>query len=164
MVSFPLQKAVNSWIFSLFLFYKATRYNLKGKEYLKTLNKYYACDLGLRNEKINFRQIEMTHILENIVYLELIRRNYLVDIGKNNSQEIDFIARTYNDLYYIQVSLTIEDSQVRERELSAFKGLDDGYKKIIITMDDNPLTRLDKGYKMLNIYDFLLDESILERI
>ena len=147
-----------------FLFYKASRYDIKGKEYLKTLNKYYVCDMGLRNEKINFRQVEMTHILENIVYLELIRRNYIVDIGKNDSQEIDFIARTYNDLYYIQVSLSIENQETKKRELSAFKGLDDGYKKIIITMDNNPLIRLENGYKMIHIFDFLLNENILKEI
>lgn len=147
-----------------FLFYKASRYDIKGKEYLKTLNKYYVCDMGLRNEKINFRQVEMTPILENIVYLELIRRNYIVDIGKNDSQEIDFIARTYNDLYYIQVSLSIENQETKKRELSAFKGLDDGYKKIIITMDNNPLIRLENGYKMIHIFDFLLNENILKEI
>lgn len=147
-----------------FLFYKASRYDLKGKEYLKTLNKYYVCDLGLRNEKINFRQVEMTHILENIVYLELLRRNYIVDIGKNDSQEIDFIARTHNDLYYIQVCLSIENQETKKREVSAFKGLDDGYKKIVITMDNNPLIRLDDGYKMIHIYDFLLNENILKEV
>ncbi len=145
-----------------FLFYKATRYDIKGKEYLKTLNKYYIVDMGLRNEKINYRQVEMSHIIENIVYLELLRRGYIVDIGKNNSQEIDFIAKTHNDLYYIQVSLSIENTETRERELNAFKGLDDGYKKIVITMDNNPLLRLESGYKMINIYNFLLNEESLE--
>lgn len=147
-----------------FLFYKVSRYDLKGKEYLKTMNKYYVCDMGLRNEKLNFRQIEMTHILENIVYLELIRRNYIVDIGKNNKKEIDFVARTYQDLYYIQVSVSVEGKETKEREISAFKGLDDGYKKIVITMDNNPLIQLERGYKMINIFDFLLNDNILKEI
>lgn len=147
-----------------FLFYKAQRYDIKGKEYLKTQNKYYVCDLGLRNERLGYRQIEMTHVIENIVYLELLRRNYEVDIGKNRESEIDFVARTGDDLYYVQVSLTIEDSATKERELKAFKGLDDGYKKIVITMDNNPLSRLENGYKMLNIFDFLLNEDSLTKI
>lgn len=147
-----------------FLFYKVSRYDLKGKEYLKTLNKYYACDMGLRNVKINFRQVEMTHILENIVYLELLRRNYIVDIGKNDSKEIDFVAKSYDDMYYIQVSLSIENSETKQREVESFKNLDDGYKKIIITMDNNPLLKLEYGYKMVHIYDFLLNENILKEI
>ena len=144
-----------------FLLYKATRYDIKGKEYLKTLNKYYVVDMGLRNAKLNYRQIEMTHILENIVYLELLRRGYVVDIGKNNDQEIDFIVRSNDDLYYIQVSLTIENNETKSRELGAFKGLDDGYKKIVISMDNNPLVKLEKGYRMINIFNFLLDENSL---
>lgn len=150
------------YLTNAFLFYKAQRYDIKGKEYLKTLNKYYVCDLGLRNERLGYRQIEMTHVIENIVYLELLRRNYEVDIGKNRESEIDFVARTGDDLYYIQVSLTIEDNATKERELKAFKGLDDGYKKIVITMDNNPLCRLENGYKMLNIFDFLLNEDSLK--
>ena len=78
--------------------------------------------------------------------------------------EIDFVARTYNDLYYIQVSLSIENSETKAREVSAFKGLDDGYKKIVITMDNNPLIRLEDGYKMIHIFDFLLNENILKEI
>ena len=147
-----------------FLFYKAVRYDLKGKEYLKTLNKYYICDLGLRNQRLGYRQMEMTHIIENIVYLELLRRNYQVDIGKNKESEIDFVVRSHDDLYYIQVSLSIENESTRMREENAFKGLDDGYKKIIITMDNNPLIHLERGYKMLNLFDFLLNENILKSI
>ena len=147
-----------------FLFYKAVRYDLKGKEYLKTLNKYYVCDLGLRNQKLGYRQIEMTHIIENVVYLELLRRNYQVDIGKNKNSEIDFVVRTDEDLYYIQVSLAIENGDTLKRELQAFVGLDDGYKKILITMDETPFTRLEKGYKLLNLFDFLLNEDSLSRI
>lgn len=147
-----------------FLFYKEVRYDLKGKEYLKTLNKYYICDLGLRNQRLGYRQMEMTHIIENIVYLELLRRNYQVDIGKNKESEIDFVVRSHDDLYYIQVSLSIENESTRMREENAFKGLDDGYKKIIITMDNNPLIHLERGYKMLNLFDFLLNENILKSI
>lgn len=147
-----------------YLFYKASRFDIKGKEYLKSLGKYYVSDLGLRNERIHFKQLEMTHILENIVYLELLRRGYIVDIGKNNDKEIDFIARSHNDLYYIQVSYSLENENTKERELNSFKGLDDGYKKIVITMDENPFTKLDNGYKMLNIFNFLLDLESLKNI
>jgi len=145
-----------------FLFYKAVRYDLKGKEYLKTLNKYYICDLGLRNQRLGYRQIEMTHIIENIVYLELLRRNYQVDIGKNKESEIDFVVRTIDDVYYIQVSLSIENPETKAREIKAFKGLDDGYKKIVITMDNNPLVYLENGYKMINLYEFLLNSNSIK--
>jgi len=90
------------------LFYKAVRYDLKGKEYLKTLNKYYYCDLGFINQRFGYRQIGMTHIIENIIYHELLRINYQVDIGKNKDLEIDFVVRNYEDMYYIQVSLSFK--------------------------------------------------------
>lgn len=153
-----------NYLCDAFLFYKAVRYDLKGKEYLKTLNKYYICDLGLRNQRLGYRQIEMTHILENVVYFELLRRNYQVDIGKNKDSEIDFVVRSYDEIYYIQVCLSIENASTKEREVRAFKGLDDGYKKIVITMDENPLLNLEKGYKMLNIFDFLLDDNSIAKI
>lgn len=148
-----------NYLCDAFLFYKVQRYDIKGREYLKTQNKYYACDMGLRNAKLNFRQVEMTHIIENLVYLELIRRHYIVDIGKNNENEIDFVAKNYKDLFYIQVSLTIENEETRNREINAFKKLDDGYRKIVITMDKNPLIKLENGYQMLNLFDFLLEED-----
>lgn len=144
-----------------FLFYKAVRYDIKGKEYLKTLNKYYICDVGLRNAKMNFRQIEIPHILENIVYLELVKQGYIVDIGKNNSKEIDFIAQKNSQRLYIQVAYSIIDPEKKEQEISSFKGLDDGYKKIVLTMDDDPFTELGNGYKKIYILDFLLNRVFL---
>ena len=147
-----------------FLLYKVQRYDIKGKAYLKTLNKYYATDLGIRNSRLNYRQIEITHSIENLVYLELLRRGYIVDIGKNNDKEIDFYVRTGPDTYYIQVSYTIIDEDTRARELNAFTKLDDGYKKIVITMDDTPYQMLENGYKMLNLLDFLNNERTLEEL
>ena len=147
-----------------YLFYKAQRYDIKGKQYLKTLNKYYISDLGIRNSKLNYRQIEITHSLENIIYLDLIRRGYIVDIGKNNTKEIDFVARDDKNLHYIQVAYTLSDPAKNEQEVSSFYGLDDGYKKIVITMDDDPFVNLKNGYKKINVFDFLLNDSILEEV
>jgi predicted AAA+ superfamily ATPase len=159
-------KTVGSYIDHLcdsFLFYRANRYDIKGKAYLKTLYKYYAVDIGLRNAILNFRQIEPTHTIENIVYIELLHRGFIVDIGKNEQKEIDFIARNMKDTFYIQVSYTLVDEQTREREISSFRKIDDGYKKIIITMDDDPFTNLGNGYKKINLLDFLLDDTALEK-
>ena len=147
-----------------YLFYKAQRYDIKGKQYLKTLNKYYISDLGIRNSKLNYRQIEITHSLENIIYLDLIRRGYIVDIGKNNTKEIDFVARDDKNLYYIQVAYTLNDPDKNEQEVSSFYGLDDGYKKIVITMDDDPFVNLKNGYKKINAFDFLLNDNVLEEV
>lgn len=147
-----------------YLFYKAQRYDVKGKQYLKTLNKYYVCDLGIRNSELNYRQIEITHSLENIIFLELLRRGYSVDIGKNDAKEIDFVARDDKNLFYIQVAYTLADQEKIKQEVSSFYGLDDGYKKIVITMDDDPFVNLERGYKKINVFDFLLDDDALEKI
>jgi hypothetical protein len=152
------------YICDAFLFYKAQRYDIKGKQYLKTQNKYYISDLGIRNSKLNYRQIEITHSLENVIYLDLVRRGYIVDIGKNNEKEIDFVARNDRNLYYIQVAYTISDPEKNEQEISSFYGLDDGYKKIVITMDDDPFVNLKNGYKKINVFDFLLNDRALEEI
>ena len=153
-----------TYLCEAFMFYKVYRYDIKGKEYLKTLNKYYISDMGIRNAHLNYRQIEVTHALENIVYLELIRRGYIVDIGKNNEKEIDFIVRDSKDTYYVQVAYSIIDEEVKKRELRSFRKIDDGYKKIVITMDDDPFVLLENGYRKLNALDFLLNEQSLEEI
>ena len=154
-----------SHICDAFLFYRVDRYDIKGKEYLKTQNKYYAADMGLRNAAIHYRQIEVTHIIENLVYLELLRRGYIVDIGKNREKEIDFVAKELSGKrYYIQVSYSIQEETVKEREVSAFRLLDDGYKKILITMDRNPLSNLENGYQMIHLFDFLLNDQALETV
>lgn len=147
-----------------FLFYKVYRYDIKGKEYLKTLNKYYISDMGLRNAHMNYRQIEVTHALENNVYLELLRRGYTVDTGKNREKEIDFVARSSKDTYYIQVAYSMIDQDKREQELSSFRKIDDGYKKIVITMDDDPFVLMENGYKKIYALDFFLNENALENL
>lgn len=147
-----------------FLFYKVYRYDIKGKEYLKTLNKYYVSDIGLRNAHMNYRQIEVTHALENIIYLELVRRGYTVDIGKNREKEIDFMAQSSADTFYIQVAYSMADPGKRAQELGSFRKLDDGYKKVIISMDDDPFALLENGYKKIYALDFLLDENALEKL
>lgn len=145
-----------------FLFYKVYRYDIKGREYLKTLNKYYISDMGLRNAHLNYRQIEVTHALENIVFLELLRRGYSVDIGKNRDKEIDFVAQNSRDTFYIQVAYSMIDPEKREQEVGSFRKLDDGYKKIVITMDEDPFNIMENGYKKINAIDFLLNEKALE--
>ena len=147
-----------------FLFYRARRFDIKGKEYLKTLQKYYMADIGLRNAVLGFRQLEPTHSLENIIFLELESRNYLVDIGKNENKEIDFLVRNLKDTFYVQVSYTLSGTDTLKREIGAFRNLDDGYKKIVITMDDDPYTHLERGYKKVNALDFLLNERSLEEV
>jgi predicted AAA+ superfamily ATPase len=118
--------------------------------------------MGLRNAHMNYRQIEVTHALENIVYLELILRGYTVDIGKNREKEIDFVAKNSRDTYYIQVAYSMLDLEKREQELSSFHKLDDGYKKIIITMDDDPFILMENGYRKIYALDFFLNENSLE--
>lgn len=145
-----------------FLFSRAQRFDIKGKAYLKTQNKYYVTDLGLRNARLNWRQIEITHAIENVVYLELLRRGYVVDIGKNNEREIDFVVRGETDIFYIQVCYSLLDGNTRARELEGFRGLDDGFRKVVITMDNDPFVHLEKGYKRLNLIDFLLNADALE--
>ncbi|KDR94634.1 hypothetical protein SAMN02745945_02630 [Peptoclostridium litorale DSM 5388] len=139
-----------------FIIYKANRYDLKGKMFLKTLEKYYIVDMGLRNRLTGLRNTDYGHVLENIVYLELLRRGYEVSIGKVGSLEIDFVATKSNEKIYYQVSATIIDEKTRERELRPLQSISDNYPKFILTMDKTVFNDYS-GIKVLNIMDFLLE-------
>jgi predicted AAA+ superfamily ATPase len=139
-----------------FIIYKANRYDLKGKMFLKTLEKYYIVDMGIRNRLTGLRNTDYGHILENIVYLELLRRGYEVTIGKIASLEVDFVASKTNEKIYYQVSATIMDEKTRVRELRPLESISDNYPKFILTMDQTPFNDF-AGIKVINIIDFLLE-------
>jgi predicted AAA+ superfamily ATPase len=139
-----------------FIIYKANRYDLKGKMFLKTLEKYYIVDIGIRNRLTGLRNTDYGHVLENIVYLELLRRGYEVTIGKIGSLEVDFVASKTNEKIYYQVSATIMDEKTRERELRPLESISDNYPKFILTMDQTPFNDF-AGIKVINIIDFLLE-------
>ncbi len=134
-------KTIEKYITSLeesFIIYKASRYNIKGKEYLKSLEKYYVSDIGLRNFMLGKKAMDAGHILENIVYLELLRRGYKVYVGKIDDMEIDFVAQNEQGNTYIQVSASVRDENTLARELKPLKAVKDNYPKIILTLDDDP--------------------------
>ena len=139
-----------------FIIYKANRYDLKGKMFLKTLEKYYIVDIGIRNRLIGLRNTDYGHVLENIVYLELLRRGYEVSIGKIGSLEVDFVASKPNEKIYYQVSATIMDEKTRERELRPLESISDNYPKYILTMDKTVFNDYS-GIRVKNIIDFLLE-------
>lgn len=140
-----------------FILSKAERFAIKGKEYLKTMNKYYVVDLGLRNNILGFRQIEMTHALENAVYFELLRRGFKVDIGKIDSNEVDFIARKNDKIQYYQVSFSVNKSDdTLQREIRPFNSIKDHYEKILITMDKDFVNDIN-GVKKINAVEWFLE-------
>ena len=139
-----------------FIIYKANRYDLKGKMFLKTLEKYYIVDMGIRNRLTGLQGKDYGHVLENIVYLELIRRGFEVTIGKIGSLEVDFVATNVNEKIYYQVSATILDEKTRDRELRPLQSISDNYPKYILTMDQTVFNDYS-GIKILNIIDYLLE-------
>lgn len=139
-----------------FIIYKANRYDLKGKMFLKTLEKYYIVDMGIRNQLTGLRDTDYGYVLENIIYLELLRRGYEVTIGKVGTLEVDFVASNTNEKIYYQVSATILDDNTRERELRPIKSISDNYPKYILTMDQTTFNDYS-GIKIKNIIDFLLE-------
>lgn len=139
-----------------FILYEASRYDLKGKQLLKSLKKYYVVDMGFKKALLSEKQNNVGRCLENIVYLELLRRGYRVNIGKIDDLEIDFIAEKDDEINYYQVSATILDQKTFEREIAPLKKVNDNYPKFIITMDELPIN--DGGIKQINIIDFLLND------
>jgi hypothetical protein len=156
----PAVKTVQSYVGALlesYVFYEIKRFDIKGKDYLRTLGKYYIVDSGLRNYLLGFRDVDRGHVLENIVYFELIRRGYDVAIGKVGNKEVDFIATKADDKKYIQVTETMAATETKERELTPLKMIRDNYEKIILTMDRSFVASYD-GIKIVNLVDWLVGE------
>ena len=142
---------------STFVINKVYRYDLTGKGVLKTLNKYYASDLGVRKIKVNKKEINYSICLENLVYNELIAKGYDVYIGKTKNGEVDFVAIKDKEFKYIQVCLHLSSEETIEREFGAYKGIDDNYPKYVISLDKEDLSR--NGIKHLNAFDFFMKED-----
>ena len=159
-----------------FLIESAQRYDIKGKTYIETPRKYYFSDLGLRNARINFRQFEQTHSMENVIYNELRMRGYRVDVGimpiaekdKNGKVtrkqlEVDFVCNLGSLRYYIQSAYALPDEEKKIQEIRPFRKIDDSFKKIVITKDMVPAHYDEHGILTLNIYDFLLEPKSIEK-
>lgn len=157
-----------------FLIYKAERYDVKGRKYIGSALKYYFSDIGLRNARLNFRQTEINHIMENIIYNELIYRDFSVDVGaveyfykdsdknsKRSRLEIDFVANKGSVRYYIQSALTVSDEQKRAQKVNSLKRVGDSFKKIVVVSDDVIPHYDEDGIFYVGIERFLLDETVM---
>lgn len=154
----PSTHTVQSYVEVLlesYFFYDIKRFDIKGKEYLRTLGKYYIVDIGLRNYLLGFRDRDTGHTLENIVYFELLRRGYDVAIGKIGNAEVDFIASKAEDKLYVQVTESMKSEDVRQRELRPLQAIRDNYEKIVLTLDTGFNTSYS-GIKSLNLVEWLL--------
>ena len=153
-----------SFMEDAFIVEKSVRYDIKGRKYIGTLSKYYFQDVGLRNALLNFRQVEETHLMENVIYNELRRCGYSVDVGmievrsatQRKQLEVDFVANKGDKRYYIQSAFALPDEQKREQELASLKKINDSFKKIIITRDDIAPYHDDNGVLIIGLMDFLL--------
>lgn len=163
------------YLMDAFIISRAKRFDIKGRKYINTPYKYYFTDLGIRNSKLGFSQMEPTHIMENIIYNELLIRGYNVDVGiidhvivKDNGKrqnvqlEVDFVCNKYSELIYIQSAFSLPDEEKMSQECASLDRINDSFKKIIITMDRTKPWRNKKGYLVLNLFDFLLDENSLK--
>ena len=156
----PAVQTIQAYIKALteaYFFYEIKRFDIKGKEYLRTLGKYYIVDMGLRNYLLGFREGDSGHILENIIFFELMRRGYDVAVGKIDNQEVDFIATKTDEKKYIQVTETMNAPEIRERELAPLRRIRDSYEKIVIALECD-LTQTQDGIKIIRALDFLLGD------
>lgn len=164
------------YITDAYLFLKVDRYDVKGKAYFDTISKYYATDLGLRNARLNFRQFEENHLMENAIYLELIKRGFSVDVGivgvrdvvegvrKAKQLEIDFIANKADKRYYIQSAYQIPNEEKAIQELRPFKAVGDSFKKILVVRNDfAPIYNDENGVLHIGLLDFLSDLHSLDK-
>lgn len=149
-----VEKYLNALMES-YMLYQCKRYNIKGKQYLKTLDKYYAVDMGMRKVLLGSKAMDAGHILENIVYLEMLRRGYDVYIGKVDDLEVDFVAMDDKGMTYYQVSATVRDEKTLKRELASLQSINDHYPKILLTLDDDPEMEY-AGIRKINALDWLL--------
>lgn len=149
-----VEKYLNALMES-YMLYQCKRYNIKGRQYLKTLDKYYAVDMGMRKVLLGSKAMDAGHILENIVYLELLRRGYGVYIGKVDDLEVDFVAMDDKGMTYYQVSATVRDEKTLKRELASLQSINDHYPKILLTLDDDPEMEY-AGIRKINALDWLL--------
>ena len=146
-----------SALINCYILYRVNRFDIKGKQYLKTLEKYYVADTGLRDILITSKETDIGHILENVVYLELLRRGYKVCVGKViDEKEIDFVAESSNEIIYYQVCSNIKNVDILKRELSALSKIKDNFPKYLITQDET-LEKTYNGIKQINIIDWLLE-------
>lgn len=165
--------AYMQYLENAFLFEGAKRYNVKGRKYYESIKKYYVVDVGLRNARLNFRQQEITHIMENVIYNELRIRGYLVDVGVVESRqmidgtseykqlEVDFIATNGVEKYYIQSAYTLDTEAKRVQELASLKKIDDSFRKIIIVADDIATYTDNNGFIFMGLFQFLKNDDIL---
>ena len=154
----PSTHTVQAYIIALmeaYFFYDIKRFDIKGKEYLRTLGKFYIVDMGLRNYLLGFRNRDSGHAIENVVYFELLRRGYDVAIGKVDTAEVDFIATKTDEKLYVQVTESMVSEEDRRRELAPLQKIRDNYEKIVLSMDTGMDSSYD-GIKSLNLIRWLL--------
>lgn len=152
-----VEKYINS-LQECYILYQARRYNIKGKQLLRSLEKYYAVDMGLRYAMLGSKAFDVGHVLENVVYLELLRRGYKVYVGKVDELEVDFVAVKPQGITYFQVSATVRDSKTLERELASLKAINDSHPKYLLTLDEDPDANYD-GIIRTNVLNWLMQNK-----